>query len=647
MPETPWVHLGGSPQRLEQRACPASAVLSGPLLPRIWRPAPLPRSCRSLPGDDDVFGPREVLAEADAEVSEVSDADPEALLQDLEQMDADFLGLKKSHPAPGRTAAKGSGKEMSPGNPKPVDKVAASERGDTAPTRRPAPSSFAHQHGRFSSEDSEDPVAGLLSNDEEEVAKKAPRTESKAAAGKSPRTPREQGPSIPLTPGDTPVRKKEELPFDEGDDLMAALGFGDSPRTEKRQMGDQGGPRPARSKLDELLGRGTAGSLLTRPGTGEHRQLKLDKKYQRPQDREDSWGDEDLTFGAYQPTVASTEGRQSRRQSVRFLAEGGPDTRGEPSSKQSPLAASSPVHSRKGGADWLGLKDDDLDLFPPSPPRETQQGGSVLSAPSVPTPKQHSGPAGLPSLGAEPPAERTVYPAKASQASMQGASKEEEEDWLSHALSRKKSQALAKEERAGAGRGLHSERMAVHLPPDSQAVPNTQGVEQGAAGGTSGIAQETPAAKPGVAASVHSRGTASPVARSQAASALPAGDPQRGAASGDLPEPVGVFPNSQKPAGLSLPVQPLLPESLAQSLLLGTEYQQQLLGAQVHPRGGPTQLQAELLQSQARLAELEAQRPCQDAGDILPAAGGAAPERERGAVSPAPVAPPGGRAGPH
>lgn len=46
------------------------------------------------------------------------------------------------------------------------------------------------------------------------------------------------GPSIPLTPGDTPIRKREEL-FDDGDDIMATLGFGDSPKAEKRQMGDQ------------------------------------------------------------------------------------------------------------------------------------------------------------------------------------------------------------------------------------------------------------------------------------------------------------------------------------------------------------------------------------------------------------------------
>ena len=46
------------------------------------------------------------------------------------------------------------------------------------------------------------------------------------------------------------------------------------------------GPLPARSKLDELLGRGTAAKLLARPGTGEHREFKLDKKYQRPQGEE-------------------------------------------------------------------------------------------------------------------------------------------------------------------------------------------------------------------------------------------------------------------------------------------------------------------------------------------------------------------------
>lgn len=39
--------------------------------------------------------------------------------------------------------------------------------------------------------------------------------------------------------------------------------------------------RPARSKLDELLGRGSITKILERPGAGEHREFKLDKKYQK------------------------------------------------------------------------------------------------------------------------------------------------------------------------------------------------------------------------------------------------------------------------------------------------------------------------------------------------------------------------------
>lgn len=46
------------------------------------------------------------------------------------------------------------------------------------------------------------------------------------------------------------------------------------------------GPRPARSKLDELLGRGTATTHLAHLGTGEPLELKLDRKYQRPQGEE-------------------------------------------------------------------------------------------------------------------------------------------------------------------------------------------------------------------------------------------------------------------------------------------------------------------------------------------------------------------------
>uniref|UniRef100_A0A2K6MB56 Fas binding factor 1 n=1 Tax=Rhinopithecus bieti TaxID=61621 RepID=A0A2K6MB56_RHIBE len=500
-------------------------------------------------------------------------------LQDLDGMDADILGLKKSNAAPSKKAAKDPGKGELPSHPKPAGGSAASEK------------------------DLEDPLAGLLSYDEEGITKKPPVTESKTASDKSPSTVRDQGPSIPLTPGDTPIRKREEL-FDDGDDIMATLGFGDSPKAEKRQMGDQEGPRPARSTLDELLGRGTATKLLARPGTGEHREFKLDKKYQRPQESEDAWADEDFTFGAYQPTVGSSEGRQSRRQSVRFFADSGPDPKGEPGSKQSPPAASSPIQPRKGGADWLGLKDEDVDLLPASPTREARRESSVPATPSVPAPaSQHSTPAGLPPSRAQPPTEGAGSPAKASQASKLRASKEEEEeDWLRHTLSRKKSQGLAREQRAGASEGLSLAGTVGHPPSGSQPVTSTRGLEQAAAGGSSGTtAQERPCVRPG--------DSGSPVTRNHAASALPTGSPKRGPAPEDLSatEPATCFPSTQEPTEPSMPIQPLLPESLVRSLLPGTEYKKQLLAAQGQLQSGTTELQAKLLQSQARLAELETQ----------------------------------------
>nr|XP_031541624.1 fas-binding factor 1 isoform X10 [Vicugna pacos] len=397
--------------------------------------------------EDNGFSTRAGLAGADAEVSDISDADPQALLQamkDLDEMDADFLGLKKSNPASDKRSAKGSEKEEQPSNLKPAGMLTANEKGDTIPTKKlpPSPTSFGH-HRKFSFEDLEDPLAGLLSDDEEGIAKKPPGMESKTALEKSAAPVRDQGPSLPLTPGDTPVRKKELL-FDDEDDIIATLGFGDHPRAERRPTGEAA-PLPARSKLDELLGRGTAAKLLVCPGSGERREFKLDKKYQRPQDKEDTWDDEDFTFRAYQPTVGP-EGRQSRRQSVS-------------------LPAASP-----------------------------------------------------------------------------------------------------------------------------------QGLKPAAAAGPS----ETGAPKP----PARSR-----VTRNQATLALHAGDSKRGTAPGDHSgtEPAICFLNSQEPPELSVPVQSLLPESLAQSLLPGTQYQMQLLAAQAQLQGGTAELQADLLQNQARLAELEAQ----------------------------------------
>ncbi|CAO2646134.1 Fas-binding factor 1 [Lemmus lemmus] len=599
--------LGDDTSLLEKPVEPASRARDTASVPQ-W-PASKAKA-RSLPKDpkDNVEG----LAGVDAEVSSVSDADSQVFLQnmkDLDSMDNDLFGQMKSHPPSGKGTAKGSGKEV-PSDPKSAGTLTANEKGDTIVTKKPPlPSSnFGLQYKKFSFEDFEDPLAGLLSEEEEETAKKPPIMDSKPAS-KSPSMAAGQGPSVPLTPGDTPIRKKELL-FDEGDDIMTTLGFEDSPKAERKKTGDQEGPLPARSKLDELLGRGTAAKLLARPGAGEHREFKLDKKYQKPEDKEDSWGDEILTFGAYQPTVASCEGRQSRRQSVsRFLGEGGSDLKGEPSFKQSPPPASSPIHPRRGGADWLGLKDDDLALRSPSPVQKTQQEDSAILTPSLPAttnqhsaPEPHSVPAGLPSA-AKPAAKGARPSTKASQASPK-ASEEKDDDWLSHVISQKKSHGLAREEHAGPPKGLSSLGSSGQTPSSSQPVASTQALEQAAAGEASGAAtQGIAAVRPGI--------TGCTMSWSPATTVLPVGDPKTGmaSASGDFSsrEPAVYVPHSQDPTGLSVPVQPLLPDSVMQSLLPGSGYQKQVLAVQGQFPSSSAQLQVELLQSQTRLAELEAQ----------------------------------------
>lgn len=133
--------------------------------------------------------------------------------------------------------------------------------------------------------------------------------------------------------------------------------------------------------------------------------------------------------------------------------------------------ASSPTHPRKGGADWLGLKDEDLDLLlPPSPTREPRRGGTS-SAPHptsrLPGPGRHSAPAGLPSSspGTKPLLEGADSPVEARQPSPQGASEEkEEEDWLSLTLSQKKSPGLAREERTVTSKGQSLVGAAGRLP---------------------------------------------------------------------------------------------------------------------------------------------------------------------------------------
>uniref|UniRef100_A0A8C6YID3 Fas binding factor 1 n=1 Tax=Naja naja TaxID=35670 RepID=A0A8C6YID3_NAJNA len=183
--------------------------------------------------------------------------------------------------------------------------------------------------------------------------------------------------------------------------------------------------------------------MLERPSTGEPKEFKLDKKYQKQtgKNKEDALGD-DFTFGAYQPTMASTpEGRKSRRQSVRFSSENLSDLKTEERSKPSPSASNSPVRN-KSGADWLGLKDEDSDLLPSSPlkePSKSSARGTTLDMPSFPSEAKDP-----------PPPPTTIQsPLTAKQVTEEVIQKKEPvqddgDSWLNNVLSQKKSQAWEK-----------------------------------------------------------------------------------------------------------------------------------------------------------------------------------------------------------
>ncbi|KAG9473957.1 hypothetical protein GDO78_004321 [Eleutherodactylus coqui] len=345
--------------------------------------------------DDDFFSQ---LAKEAAEESDVSDGDAQALLEnlkDLDDMDAELFESRKSKSAP----AKNSSQALS-SNLKNQDKTIDAKR------------------------DINDPLDGILSDEDNGIAKKSNPLGSKSILQETPVKSNEAAAISPSRPSPASHRKTD-LNFEEDtDDIMDALGFGDNLESPQKEKGSA--PRPARSKLDELLGRGTSAKLLERPLTGAKTEFKLDPKYQKKPEKEDLLGEEDFGFGSYQPTMSfSPEGRASRRSSVRFSAESNGAMNPEARSRSSTPVGRSEPKGEKGGADWLGLKDEDIPDLTPS--RELPQRSSV-------TPSS----AGLPPSGTKTDAKLTPQPKTPQIDTMTG--KQENDDWLSSALSRKKAQ---------------------------------------------------------------------------------------------------------------------------------------------------------------------------------------------------------------
>ncbi|XP_077183867.1 fas-binding factor 1 isoform X2 [Paroedura picta] len=391
--------------------------------------------------DDDFVSKMAHEKETEAEDPDISDVDPEALLEtleDMDDMDADLLGIKKPNYEPIQKPMKVAEKSQPLTEPTRSAKKAGVYEKDSANGMEKklssVPTTSKQLKQKLSFEDVDDPLAGLLSSGEEDMEKKIYSSATKSAPETNAGMSKEKGTSLPVTPGHAAAteRKKEELMFeDDGNGLMDVLGFGDSPKAELKagRKSEVGEPRPARSILDELLGRGTSTKLLERPDTGEAKEFKLDKKYKKQADKEDIWGDE-FTFGAYQPTVASAaEGRQSRRQSVRFSSENLSELKTDQRSKPATPVSSSPIRT-KAGADWLGLKDEDFDSPPPSPPTEFRNDdlrGPALAISSGPSGDEHPLP-----MRSKPAAKEVQKPELM---------KDDGDSWLSNVLAQKKSQA--------------------------------------------------------------------------------------------------------------------------------------------------------------------------------------------------------------
>ncbi|XP_062447885.1 fas-binding factor 1 isoform X2 [Rhea pennata] len=380
-----------------------------------------------------------------AEGSDVSDADPQAVLQtlkDMDDMEADLLGISKPSSGPGKMPVKGPEKGNPVGAVKTAGKLLIPEKkGESTPAMEKKPLSSppaSRQYKKFNLEDLDDPLAGLLSNEEQNAPKKPAPSSTENSSVKKLELSKEKEVPAPQPPRHTtgPGRRREELTFeDDGDDLMDALGFGDGPKGDPKQgrKGNKDELRPARSKLDELLGRGSAAKALERPGTGERREFKLDTKYQKQPEKEEPGDEEDFVFGAYQPTVASApEGRPARRQPARFSAESSGESKPDPRVKPPPPPTGrSPTRGSRAGGNWLGLKDEDfLDSDPPSP----AQADAAGSCPS-PAVARRPDPASQLLAAEEPAAKPNVL---------------EEDNWLSTALSRKKAQAQVKVQERGA-----------------------------------------------------------------------------------------------------------------------------------------------------------------------------------------------------
>uniref|UniRef100_A0A3P8P6P4 Fas-binding factor 1 C-terminal domain-containing protein n=1 Tax=Astatotilapia calliptera TaxID=8154 RepID=A0A3P8P6P4_ASTCA len=388
---------------------------------------------------------------ADTEDSDVSAADPGDILKsmkDMDDMDADlFASKKKPSSAPAQT------KPLVSEGPKKDSAVLESNakpEGADEPTKEgkkpnSAPLSSARSYKKFTFSDLDDPLDDLLPGDS--------KPDLKSSFSKPEKSVPSPSASPILKNETTKATKKGELTFeDDKDDLMDTLGFDSNKNNPKKKETPLWSPKERadapqrpRTRIDEILESFTSPRLLERPSTGERKdELQSQEK---PQQEKTSAGreprlDDDLTFGSYQPTLGSTsEGRQSRRQSVRFSTED--MSVSTPEKKPKPTT---PTSSRqRNSADWLGLKTEDEPVYLEEGIDKTKNPAEASKSPSSPLLERkpsftgsHSTSVAKTPEESSAPADNTIKQAKPEVSKTQRKEGDDEDDWLAGALSRRK-----------------------------------------------------------------------------------------------------------------------------------------------------------------------------------------------------------------
>ncbi|XP_074511323.1 fas-binding factor 1 homolog isoform X2 [Sebastes fasciatus] len=400
----------------------------------------------------------------DAEDSDVSAADPNDILKnmkDMDDMDADLFASKKkpsSAPAPTK---KDSSTLESKVKPEGADEPTTAGGG-----RKPnsAPSSTAQNYKKkFTFSDLDDPLADLddLLPDE---------TEPEPKSSTQPAKPEKSTPApsaSPILKTETPkaVKKQSDLTFDDDkDDLMDALGFDSDKNNGKKKdtllwsnKERSETPQRPRTKLHEILENLSSPRLLERPPTGERKdqpQSQEKPQHEKTSSVKEPLLEDHLTFGAYQPTLGSTpEGRQSRRQSVRFSTE---DV--SPSTPEKKPKPTTPTRQR-ASADWLGLKVNDDHTVLEGDAKETKTSTESPKAPSSPSLERRPSLTSSHGTSAAKAAGDTAAstanipkqtkPEVSKSQQREEEEEEEEDDWLAGALSRKKALSVSKTSKQG------------------------------------------------------------------------------------------------------------------------------------------------------------------------------------------------------